>query len=555
MFAFVLLLIFFIYILSIFAGNVYFTSMQPMVDKSKVKIFVDIYKVFIDFYQTSMTMIFTKEINKEMIDIPTYWMYAENKDLEKLNENLPDSGMNSIKGYLEFNNKTYEISARYRGDMYYHWNFKKKSWRINLKGKMISSSDKFNIINPKYDSHLRTLLGYHIAEKVSLISPRSYHVALFLNDEYQGVYYYSDQIDESFIQMLGKRRGDIIFGDVENDKNLFEDVEYWDIQSMYDGDTERAKQNIKQFISSINYSDEKKFYDFFNKYLGDEYLKFYAYNILLGDYHVDENHNHKFYFNPDNEMFEPIVWDQASFSVIDLPINSDHNAIFKKIILIPEFVEKKNKYIKEFIDEVSEEEILEYINAVSEEIEYEIEHDKYKDSMFPPWTLSNKEWHASVEQLKNDVSKRYAFLHKELGKANATIYVVNNEILVIDVDGISPSRLTIIFESQEPSGDTCVYLRKDKKRSNKSENYGSQEIYCTKNSKGIHVQLETLYPGYNGPLRYIYLMETTNKAVIKEIEAYNTIILSEINVDLVYVDSMDEVPDIKKSTSLHPWEM
>ncbi|MEK6921880.1 MAG: CotH kinase family protein, partial [Nanoarchaeota archaeon] len=438
---------------------------QTITNPTPLDLLLDLYHSGFYFYHAA-TLFFIEDIDYTQIDIPTYKLYIRENYLDALESNLPLSGLEYVNGDLIINDTHYDIDARYRGDTFYHWYFKKKSWRIRLDDhKFINSSNKFNIINPKSDSHIDETLVSKMAQDVGLLTPKIYPVALFLNNEYAGVYYYSDQIDELFIRNNEKMPGDIfygeLFGDTTRNGTLFEDKNNWDIEATADGNETRAYENINALLQAVNKSDED-FYTFFNNHLGDQYLRYYALTLLIDEDRVDDYHNHKLYFNPTNGMFEPIVWDLMPFTDKEVPLNNEQsNALFSKINKNPVLVERRNILLKEYLETLSEQELFAYIDTTASSIEYEIIHDLFKDSYTAPWLLTDNEWHESQQKLKNAISKRYAFIRQELDNTTVTLYIIND------------SSTTFIFDIQGQSG----------------------------------VQLQNgdiLYPGKNHALRYVY---------------------------------------------------
>ena len=543
-FAIALLLILAIYFSSMFISDYQFTRLNER-PAGRFSALLYAYKTAAHFVNTFSSLISTEEVDVNKIDLPIYKLLIKEEDIERLNSDLPASGEEYVDGYMIYGNTTYLIKARYRGDSKLHWYFEKKSWRINIKDEQtIISSSKFNLINPKYKSHMQTLLGYYVSDRLGLITPRSYHVAVFLNNEYIGVYYYNDQIDEMFINMLGKTHGDIYFGDTN--QSLFETAERWDIMSTYDGNKGRARQNIRYLISAIN-ADDTEFYKFFNQHLGEDYIRFYAYNALIGDAHVSEVANHKLYLDPEKKIFEPVVWDQITFSDANSALDPDHNSLFNKTSRIPEYMHTKNLYLKRFMEELPENLIIDYIDNTTKNIEYEITHDKYKDSRFPPWTLSNSEWRESVQELKESVRARYAFIRKKLNTTFINMSIAGNKVL-FDVDGVSTAETAPIFTFD---GNDCPRAYKDLNFDLAAEDEEMIPAKC--NSNKIYLNTQVLYPGKNGPLRYVYIIENPHQILDVSIQAHNSITEAKVYPTINFVNSTLELPQIPKTESIHPW--
>ncbi len=572
---FVLSIFFLIYLSSIFLGNSFASNeYNPIKESGITGIFTKFLQTLSYFYKSLIAQLFIEDIDPTKIDIPVYSFYIKQHLIDTLNENLPLSGEEYVEGYLAVDNVTYEAKFRYRGDTFHHWYFPKKSWRIKLKNhQWLNSSNKFNIVNPKLASHLQERLAYSIAENAGLIVPRNFPVALFINNKYEGVYYYSDQIDELFFRMQGKVPGDVFYGELYGDATrngtLFENKSNWDIIATGDNNDTRALENMGLLIQAVHGSD-RDFYIFFNQHLGDEYLKFYALTILLDEYRVDDVHNHKLYFNPTNGMFEPIVWDLMPFMNRSIPLNSDQtNALFSKINTIPQFVEKRNKFLKEFMENMPEEVLFDYIDTVSAAMEYEMKHDVFKDSYDAPWILTYNEWQESIEKLKGAIHDRYIFLQRELDNATLTINVINNRdttLLVFDVAGqssvnIKTIQLVTLSDTIAGSQNTlssqrfCYTVFKDTNFNMLSDAGEKTQEGCTDDAFELVVDL--LYPGKNDTLRYTYIVKTDipYNLTVGTISVSNSITDNKINPHITYLDTVEELPELTPSSSLHPWEI
>ncbi len=499
----------------------------------------------IDLKNIIYTQLTTSPIDIETIDIPIFKLYVRGEKIDKLNSNLPKAdyfgithvSRDYVAGNLIYKNITYPSRVRYRGDNYFHWRFPKKSWRIKLSDKKIfNGSNKFNFINPKFDSHMNTQLSYYMADKMSLLSPRSYYVTIFLNDINTGVYYYTDQIDETFLRMKNKLPGDVYYGEIEDAFNyLFNNSDYWEIVATKDGDENRAKGEFDFFINNVNEKNinEKgliKFYKFFNRYIGEDYIEFDALTALLNSPQPDQFHNQKFYLNPSNAKFEPIVWDLTPLldKDLELSLNYFNNPLILKMHLIPEFVNKRNKIIYDYIEgNLSEENLIKIINQWEKQIEYEMTHDKLKDAKSKPHTLTTKKWREAVENLRENIKERHNFLRDSFNQVNVTIYVTEEKI-ILDVNGESAVKL----EAKNLGVGNNEIL------------YPGRKINYDK-LDWMDIFNNTL--GYT-PLRYEYILKDNFKT--SDIKLINSVTGKEIIPEIKYTN---QLPKLDKADSIHPW--
>jgi parallel beta-helix repeat protein len=569
-----LIILLFGYLVFAFMGSMVFTHSKRLPGATGTSLFfLEAYNTGVYYVNTLASVLFIPAIDIEKIDIPIYNVYIKqekldrlNKDLHSVQQLLPESSQMFVSGDLIFEDNTYPIKAKYRGVSFTNWYFKKKSWRVKLKDhNVINSSNKFNLINPKFAVSIRTPFAYTIADNLDLLAPRSHSIALFLNNKYDGVYQYTDQIDESFIRMKDRVPGDIIYGDYNNKEgeervNIFDHPTLWEVKTTFDGNFSRANNTFQTFLSTIQNATNNNFYQLFNKHLGRDYLKFYAFNILINDEHVSEHHNHKFYFNPTNGFFEPIVWDQIPFHPYQkTPLTQDHNDLFMQLSFVPEFVHTKNTYVFDFMQTLTEEKLFSDIDEVADSIRYELYHDKYKTMPIPPWRLTNKAWERSLEEMKHSIKERYLFLQKELNETNVTVFSIDNDYLVFDVQGNVGISWKISNNNLDDNNDDddkyfCLNMYQDI-----NLNYQLDEDEQNQKNTPCPVERqisnEILYPGKGLPLRYVYFFDELGETSNLTVDALNAITGNKAAVNIIQLDSLKDLPSEMDTQSLHPWTL
>lgn len=501
-------------------------SLDSFLENSKIAL-IDLKNIF-------YTQLTTSPVDIGTIDIPIFKLFVRAEKIDKLNSQLPEptyfgithAPQDRVNGYLDYNDKTYFSRVRYRGDNYFHWRLPKKSWRIKLDKQIIDGVNQLNFINPKFDSHMNTQLSYYMADKISLIAPRSYYITLFLNNIYNGVYYYTDQINEAFLRMKNKLPGTVYHGEIADNFNyLFNNSDYWEIKLAKEEGYEGSKEILDFFLNNVNEKnlDEKsliKFYKFFNRYLGENYIKFDALTMLIASDQPDQFHNQKFYLDPSNAKFETIVWDMNTFldKNLDLPLNHFNNPLILKMHLIPEFVYKRNKIIYDYMnDELSEENLIKIIDEWEKQIEYEMEHDNLKDAKERPHTLTMNGWRKAVENLRNNIKKRYDFLRKSLDNVDVKAYIIGNEVYV-DVNG----------ESAIKCDDKILYPGRKYNEIDWMDIFNNTLDYA--------------------PLRY-------NLENVDDVKFINAITGKEVIPEIIYLDNINQLPNLVEVSSVHPWKL
>jgi len=310
----------------------------------------------------------------EKTSLPSFHIYADEKDLSSLTMDLPASAKTQfIAGHIKVDGAeefTSEIQFRYRGGLPLHWLYKKKSLRIKLPPYTLYQGDKsFNLVNPSTLYTVTDWISYDIARSLGLLTPDYYPARVYINSNYNGVHYFFDRIDESFLRKNNRMPGSIYSGDTIYTPNPFgKDVKgsgetsylskdgiplMWGDERLWTKDASRNAQSIhdrrdiKKFVAIINETNPLKFMeDFKNYFQKDLFYTFWGLDTLVGSFHHDNFHNHKIYFDPYKGKFEPIEWDLRFWSAHIPSKNMPVNPLLRQVILNPvlEFERDKATY-------------------------------------------------------------------------------------------------------------------------------------------------------------------------------------------------------------------
>lgn len=528
--------------------------------------------------------LFIPAVDQKEIDLSIFYIYLKKDKLDKLNADLPESGENYVKGFLVFENKTYDVKLRYRGDGVGHWYLPKKSWRIKLKEhQLLWGVNIFNFINPKSTGHFEDAIKFPLAQKLGILAPRNIPVVVFLNSEYMGVYQFLDQPEEIFLRLENKLPGDIYVGDQpfqDTNYSLFKHPEDWAVKPILDNDNASARTRLTFLTDHVSNASQEDFYDFFSMHLGNPYLRFSAFTTFMGSAGPDNRHNHKYYLNPSNGVYEPIEWDTAFFPAADRSLMHSQHDLDALFLLYPTLVYQRNIILYGYLTPEYETAILKEIDDKKELIEYETLHDKYKKSGAgaDTWFLTNNEWKDHVAQLPTLVSERFSFLRKEVEKVNLTIFIINNTnttFLVFDVSGISPVFISnVSVETPFP----CISVYKDINFDFGIGSTDQKEKICNSN---IVFDIGVLYPGVKdkvitgpnhadfipGSLRYTYILQFEGKGKkdnnhslnnldnITFTSIRNAITATPVQPKIIYLASIEELPEQEETLSYHPWKI
>ena len=257
------------------------------------------------------------------------------EDLEMIFDN-PHSDVEYIADFhfqnAVINNSMDSVGFRLRGNT--SRNSQKKSFKISFNtfkpGRKFFGVEKLNINGEHNDpSIIRSKICWDIYEKMGVTASSASHAALYINNEYYGLYISIEHIDEEFLDKhyindsgnLWKCLwpADLVYKGA--DPNLYKE-ENGDRRT-YDLKTNRDEDDyskLAKLIDIINNTSDEEFYDSLSSVINiPGVLKYFAVNVLIGswdDYWFLKN-NYYLYHDPDTDLFNLIPYDYDNCLGID----------------------------------------------------------------------------------------------------------------------------------------------------------------------------------------------------------------------------------------------
>lgn len=408
---------------------------------------------FSKYIKASKLVINSDNADPKNTKLPIASLFIKGKRIDKLGENLPFSGDEYQKAEFKIEDKTYKVKVKYKGDSINHWAFPQKSWRVSLKkGKLYNGMETFNLNVPRLDTQIGNYLGYIFGKEMGIgLVPEAKYVHFRLNRFFDGIRLLLEQPDQDFLLRrnlpVGKiYKGDInslqIYGGVKRER-LFGNAQAWQIDSP--GDYMTGVSEIKELLNIIAFDHNPySFYHRINRILNvDDLLAYIALLEIVGSVHVDETHNHKFYFNPVSGKFSPIVWDTVAYHWKN-KYNPDIavNKLFRVILSNPEFRERKDEIIFKTLNERLTDEFM--INTVKDTVK-KIAPDlkafplKITANDKGLYHISNDEWENFIVELFDIIKDRNQKFRVHLTNSSASYNFKNvdedTSLLRIDVNG------------------------------------------------------------------------------------------------------------------------
>ena len=222
---------------------------------------------------------------------------------------LPTDGDNlKAKFKLNYNNKNFKGEIRLKGDRPAHFTERERSsYKIELsKNNYFLGLRKFSLQKPRIRNYIHEWIFHQMAKDFALIKIKYEFIKLTINRENKGLYVLEEGFGKELLER-NKRRNGPIFGMNEfisssSANPVFEiyNKKYWEqIENI--NLAQRATKKLRDF-----YAGKMSLEDVFDV---EKWASLLAIIDMTATYHGAILWNVKLYYNPINELFEPIPYD------------------------------------------------------------------------------------------------------------------------------------------------------------------------------------------------------------------------------------------------------
>jgi len=364
-------------------------------------------------------------------------------------------GYEEVLANFIYEGRPYAVEVRYRGNWGRYHN--KKSWKIKFLDPSPFGQDEINLRADYMDpSLLRSKLATTIFEAAGIPTPQTEHVLLAINGEYWGVYTRAEQVDELFLERIGRGSSVSIYKAVETDFMDFsrqqpsEEAYHEAFEKKTNTDT--GYDDIITFIDLINDTPDEIFaYELKRVFDVASYLDYYALIILTGNNDFSSHNAYLLHdlavdrwelvpydldraFHPSDNWHELPPDTPIDRGTPESPIwNWVTNTLLTRVLDVPQFRAYYCHRLAEFMDTIySDDVMVPLIDATYASIEADGLRDWHKYG----WE-SNDWFTAAPAELKTYVTERKRFLRDEIPEYCSRIgpiraerpYVVINEIM------------------------------------------------------------------------------------------------------------------------------
>ncbi|OGJ58715.1 hypothetical protein A2635_03435 [Candidatus Peribacteria bacterium RIFCSPHIGHO2_01_FULL_51_9] len=388
--------------------------------------------------------------------LPYYVLHMDPGDLAKIEDALPrvppsssygnlflqDENQVWVKGEFQADGEIFDVDVRVRGDLFNHWAYRKKSWRIRFsKEKLWRGIREITLIIPEDRAWFGEILNVERAQKFGLPQPPTRFVTMSLNGSSPMLYIEFEHWTKEMLEKLG-------FGDA----NLYQtgggssSFDQWD-------PIEESTGYWKKYVSAHSTPfDSKEEVDLLLRapekmrllFDEDQLVKWYAHSLLAGSKHVID-HNIRLLFDRSRGRFIPIPWDVHLYGLSNIA-QSPNNFLWRAIFADPILRLKVYRFLWEYVSDdkkvQSDIDRAEYLRAL-------IERSAYRDTVKLP---SNRAVKNDLDMRMAQVRGNFEVMKKELSLSEVLIdQRISDHGVTLDITarGTSPAVLSKISDAEE----------------------------------------------------------------------------------------------------------
>ncbi len=370
-------------------------------------------------------------------ELPSYAIKVDPADLAKIEESLPtdlpspwygnvfltEDAKQWAKATFTAEGKEYPVTLRVRGDIFNHWAYRKKSWRLKFPSDQLFRGIKeLNLIIPEDRGWIAEPLNAYRAKQFGFVQPPMQFVTVTMNGSAPMIYTQIEQFSKEMLEKLA-RPGDVnvyVSGGgtsyFQQWDDVFADTAYWQklgtaVAPPYD--SFEAMEAVRRLSvpgahALPGYRDRvQALFDV------EQLATWYALALLAGSNHV-RDHNVRFLEDVSRGRLEPIPWDVGLYwprSFLSLPGNPFLNEVFG----IPEWKLRAYRIVWAY---VNDDKIVAADLAKAARLRSEVERAAYRD---PLKLQSNRQVHADLNTRMAQVSGNIEFAKEQLKIAEVLV--------------------------------------------------------------------------------------------------------------------------------------
>ncbi len=318
--------------------------------------------------------------------VPTYLLQISPKDLEKLNQSLPEAFMGVsltermfVPAVFRAHGKIYKVTVRYRGDRARHWNAPKKSYLVKFdKKNLFQGQSEVSFIIP--DDRLFAVEDFnnYRARKLGLNTPVSGFANLDVNSQGSALYFAIESWSREMLDKWDVSPDSIFYSNSNGGESLWQDVQNWQVSVGTSKQNNVELSRLEELIKLLNTAPDSEFnariFDLIDK---ENFYTWQMHQELANSPHEFDD-NVRLYYDSKQGKFFFVPWDVE----ISPPAHSyfrQYGKLGQRIFSNPFFLQEKNQRLYEYVaDEKNLEDDLRFYDQTYSSFKISLYKDRLK---------------------------------------------------------------------------------------------------------------------------------------------------------------------------------
>lgn len=286
-------------------------------------------------------------------ELQHYRLDIANEDMKRIEDSLPTELPSPWYGNLFLtedakdwaaavftaDGETYDVKVRVRGDIFNHWAYRKKSWRVKFPTEhLFHGMREINLIIPEDRFWFAEALSVYRMRKFNLLYSPLEFVTVSLNGSKPLLYTQVEQWTKEMLEKQGRPGDANVYQTGGGDSYfqqwdpMFDELGYWD---KYVSKPENDTYEEIDFLLTLSQEGAHERPSYFSElrtiFDTDRLVSWYVVSALAGSRHVTD-FNVRLFFDPSKGKFEPLPWDIGLYvprTLLFLPGNKFLNEAFR----------------------------------------------------------------------------------------------------------------------------------------------------------------------------------------------------------------------------------
>ncbi|MGE0491866.1 MAG: CotH kinase family protein [Vulcanimicrobiota bacterium] len=281
-------------------------------------------------------------------------LFSGDTTLEALTEDPDREPRPYLPAYLVENGHLKGCHIALRGFGHWHHAPEKPSLRVKVKRSEVGQGARFqDLSRPEGPLALGNWLPEQIGQKYDLLGQRTDHVALFFNHRYLGVYDRGYRAGDELAARLERPGGTFFKGDIVGPggsvgapgRSLWTGLQEWKVLGPDRPEIRRAFEHLLAELAQDRVPTQLDL---------EAMARWSALMAFFGSAHADAFHNQVFFYDPQRQLFEPVVWDVNGLGIqlpADAPLDLAPGPLEARLMREPAWRARRAELLFELLED------------------------------------------------------------------------------------------------------------------------------------------------------------------------------------------------------------